>query len=845
MKKAGPNENLSGKPKVPSEKHDVLYSKARYVLNQRHIKRPWFNLNPFLEKTDESIDLENFLPAESKYIQPLESLVLRESFHSDHPIDTREMSIDAFFQYLFSDEWGTCCSIRVLEGQLLDQLLLGLYRLENKGVAVRHTTYAFARNHRPRTGCYKVTDSESAGSVEETLLLKFAHFGLLTKEKPNPKTLNTFDNLERETETDETNTKTETISDLPIAREMPGKRQERAMSICLDNSSRQPINPNLPDKKPNWGRHGSLVSKHVHAIGFLKAIQTDDRSPSISIPSSSQQNKRHSFAAPSSQPVSRPKIMTGLPPLSESRRHTTTDQSHLPAYRKQSLAVPLYLADKRQLSFKSVEQHGRENAGQQRSDEGRSLPKARKRFQSRIYFLDFDDDFMSETGEINEENGEELLPEEKDVFFGEELYLSDQKRECTNYLKSAKTILHEKKKELHERRREAKQQKIIQSEKLKESGLPKLPKLNIETLSAHRIHHETINLPDKVPTLEEFVQFLKDDEYYDPRYRNKIRQKSKRIAQRYHAHGSSVFLSLADVPDDIRNVSAYPRSSDKSVPLVSSKKDSADGKSKGHLPRAPTLQESGRRHQNPLRLSEVRQSSSMLQERGQEVLGVTDSEPCKDHYINSMRPEKETRSSSPLFPKISMCEDDTVSSDTDSDDSASWDSLDECFDSKRLNLKYSIERLKKKRRRQAKKRGGFIEVLAKYYNMQNALRVLRKGSAGKESKKTRLRAKHLFKKRQSAKQREEEGPMVIGKLRKFNFLDVKGKKRINIHKVSQGDFSSPNLVLFQEQLNEALDRFVVRREIVVSDITNFYTAATSVTFTKTSCFQHKHRSCKN
>ena len=100
MRRAGSDENLSGKPKVPSEKHDVLFSKARYVLNQRHIKRPWFNLNPFLEKTDENIDLENFLPGESKYIQPLESLVLCESFHSDNPVDTREISVGREFENL-------------------------------------------------------------------------------------------------------------------------------------------------------------------------------------------------------------------------------------------------------------------------------------------------------------------------------------------------------------------------------------------------------------------------------------------------------------------------------------------------------------------------------------------------------------------------------------------------------------------------------------------------------------------------------------------------------------------------------------------------------------------------
>lgn len=93
MSDCGYNETLSGKVRLCSAKHDILYSKARYVLNQRHIKRPWFNLNPFLEKTDETIDLENFIPEESRYIQRLESMVLCETFTSELPIDTRETSI--------------------------------------------------------------------------------------------------------------------------------------------------------------------------------------------------------------------------------------------------------------------------------------------------------------------------------------------------------------------------------------------------------------------------------------------------------------------------------------------------------------------------------------------------------------------------------------------------------------------------------------------------------------------------------------------------------------------------------------------------------------------------------
>jgi len=75
------------------ETHDVLYSKARNTLNQRHIKRPWFNLNPFLEQTDESKDLENFVPEEGKYTKRLQSIVLCEHFDMDLPLDTKEMPI--------------------------------------------------------------------------------------------------------------------------------------------------------------------------------------------------------------------------------------------------------------------------------------------------------------------------------------------------------------------------------------------------------------------------------------------------------------------------------------------------------------------------------------------------------------------------------------------------------------------------------------------------------------------------------------------------------------------------------------------------------------------------------
>ena len=98
------DRKLRRKPSVSLDKHDILYSRARDVLNQRHVKRPWFNLNPFLERMDEKIDLEEFVPDESKYIQKLESLVLCQSYSCDYPLDTKELTIGN--QHLFCVKKG-------------------------------------------------------------------------------------------------------------------------------------------------------------------------------------------------------------------------------------------------------------------------------------------------------------------------------------------------------------------------------------------------------------------------------------------------------------------------------------------------------------------------------------------------------------------------------------------------------------------------------------------------------------------------------------------------------------------------------------------------------------------
>lgn len=83
------------------------------------------------------------------------------------------LSTDDFFKYLYSNEWNAGCSLRVSNGQLLDELLLGLYRMESQGRTVRHSTYAIAKNNRPRHGCYKLANKE-VGGITFFNMLKFA-----------------------------------------------------------------------------------------------------------------------------------------------------------------------------------------------------------------------------------------------------------------------------------------------------------------------------------------------------------------------------------------------------------------------------------------------------------------------------------------------------------------------------------------------------------------------------------------------------------------------------------------------------------------------------------------------
>lgn len=568
----------------------------------------------------------------------------------------------------------------------------------------------------------------------------------------------------------------------------------------------------LGSGKPNWGRRGSVMSKHLNAIGFLRAITKINKRNSIAVPSIPEY-KRQSTTDSALNPESRRQVtpttrlhavrrqtLCGSSMRQETKRNFTLGQSVAPDSRRQSLVVTSCTSDRVHSSSKQIPEKRRENTTDKVPPLSPDDNEMNSPFQKmhkkhlKINSLEFDDDDYLENEDETIKEIEEVTPaEEKDIFFGEEFYLSDQKKTTQGRVQTARKILQRKKVELHKCRDEVRKSKEIIKEKSKHSRLPlpPIPPFDMDNLDSCEVRYEIIKMPENVPTLEEFVKLLKEDEYYDPRYRNKMRQKSKKIAQRYYmakgTHRTSVLLSQADLPDGIRNISALHKTSQSTLPFQLNKQEPCDGKSQVHLPRLQTL-------------SELSGSIENIQARAQEVLAVTDSEPCKDHYVKHKRhsqevfavtvPEpctdhyvKHKRQSiadvatviqtikkltpisepseevtpvskwssmskpSPIFPKSASRADESESSETDSssEESSTDESFDETFDTNRLNTKYSIERLRKRRRSKIKKKPAFIEVLAKYYNMQNVLRAFRKGSAGKESKRARTRARQMGK----------------------------------------------------------------------------------------------------
>lgn len=348
-------------------------------------------------------------------------------------------------------------------------------------------------------------------------------------------------------------------------------------------------------------------------------------------------------------------------------------------------------------------------------------------------------------------------PEEKDNYFGEELHLSDVKRPHDKPKKS-KDILKQKQAELHQRRDAAKQARELKLKMLNKPIIPPIP--SIENITFIPTSYEIIRMPDEIPTFENFIKFLKEDEYYDPRYRNRIRLKGRRLAQRYYMARESArpSLRIEPLPVDIRCSGFCTRK--KRLPGLNEQESGQQitaTQSRFYTPFHHD--EDGPPPLTPTEVRHQRHRHSL------EVLGVTDSEPCKTHFYKEKDKPLSDKRNTPLSGKKSeakhniqieiktsdgrhsrkmiksptklykSCNDhadvppsqtksDSEQSEASSTSSSSAVDSDEdfssAFDTNKLNIRYSFEGLKKKRKNRAvKKKPAFMSILSKYYKMHD------------------------------------------------------------------------------------------------------------------------------
>lgn len=77
-----------------NEKHNLLYHRARQNVNQRHLHKPCFNLNPFLDNAGQrDLSLDDYKPENDQEIVPLQSLVIVEDYFDDNPHFVKEFQI--------------------------------------------------------------------------------------------------------------------------------------------------------------------------------------------------------------------------------------------------------------------------------------------------------------------------------------------------------------------------------------------------------------------------------------------------------------------------------------------------------------------------------------------------------------------------------------------------------------------------------------------------------------------------------------------------------------------------------------------------------------------------------
>ena len=223
----------------------------------------------------------------------------------------------------------------------------------------------------------------------------------------------------------------------------------------------------------------------------------------------------------------------------------------------------------------------------------------------------------------------EKLSAEEDQYYGEELYLSDQTLQDMKKPQKAEKMLQKKKMELQQRRKEQRQLAEVMAEKKHE--IEEKLKLNSVPDFQEKELHYFLKWPEKVPSFEEFIRLMTEEEYVDPRYRNKEKRRTKRVAKRFNLEKEALRSKITISTVEVCSSSSQRLTSTSSKHDGGYRRGSMMGPGSRGTVRLPPLHELNVENKDTF---------------AEQVHGVTDSEPCKEHclkVLTACEKEKEAK----------------------------------------------------------------------------------------------------------------------------------------------------------------------------------------------------------
>ncbi|KAL3877505.1 hypothetical protein ACJMK2_035204 [Sinanodonta woodiana] len=777
-------------------RQDILYSRARQIMQQRYTqKRPWFDMAQCLEQTDADGYSSTSLH-EDKNMRTIESLVICENYFSTKPIEIKKLSTDQFWDYLYSGEWDGANSIRVLRGELLRLLMHCVVYLQRQEKIVAHTTFAYAKNILPITGCcYRNKDMEPTESIQETILIEFTNFGRLMKPLPNR----------------------------PIDDLIPIRRQQS--HHALNRSKKIKENPET-----------IILAKTLSSHAFSDVLSS--RGP-ILVPSALKDTKL--LSPGNNEMTSKKKEEDAVKPnLQQSAGNLTTalylgDQIGPSAIQIMETAATKLKRRKKEL----LKERKQRKSLTKEHELGTkpSLPKLEPLDQGSIRKKHYYYPILSY----------DTVPtlEQLIQYIKEEEYL-DPRFKIDKHTYKIKKLIHKynlnpdaiKKKLRNTKRRPAMNPTTYNyswGEYLKKRYASSLER-DVDDEWNDNITEDKENLPELSFSKRHLMiqtDFIDAEKHLKPKQTSPDEGSAYPDALEEHERLNKFTEQSKDFQDDSSKTLVTPVDVDNCLVDVT-RVVSITPAVHNSIPEIEIISTS---ENVEYQLTSAISSSCIIEStKDSHLSGLTDSQSEPNTMMLDIKIDTSTDALASYFSDISVInEENDIISDSSEESNVVQEQEElpkKKFDTTKLNPKYSDENIRKQRRLK-KNNGVSSNILKKNYGFQGSLKSTHVGKPVNDKSQARTIARKL--KIGPRLQFIERMPAVIGKLRSFKFLSkVSPSKKVFVSSPVSFHFPCSSTEKFALRLYQALDDFVVRRESVMSNKKKRYCA--TVTFTRKSVF---------